>query len=179
VFLAEEFRIFCTTIVIALLSAVPVRAAQHPYLQPVAPPQQQQPASTTPAEAPVPVGILDAKKVFISNAGGELKDWFTGGPNRLYNQFYSAMKEWGRYDLVATPADADLIFEIHASGLYLSEKEEIPKFELTIYDPKTHVILWAFAERLDLALLKGHRDQNFEKAVDALLARTKELVEGH
>ncbi len=133
--------------------------------------------SEPPAKAPLPAQIQAAKKVFISNAGGELKNWFTGGPYRLYNQFYAAMKDWGRYELVSTPAEADLIFEIHASGLYLSEQEEIPKFELAIYDPRTHVVLWALAERLDLALLRGHRDENFDRGMNRLMARVKELVQ--
>lgn len=55
----------------------------------------------TPA-APVPVQIASARKVFISNAGQESSfravhdQWYSGGPNRTYNQFYAAMKDWGR-----------------------------------------------------------------------------------
>ena len=29
-----------------------------------------------------------------------------------YNEFYAAMKSWGRYELVSSPADADMVFEI-------------------------------------------------------------------
>ncbi len=157
-------QVFCLVFMIALLAA------------PLLPAGEQK----DPAPAPVPAQIQAAKKVFISNAGGELKDWFTGGPNRHYDEFYAAMKDWGHYQLVAAPADADLIFEIHATGLYLSEREEIPKFELAIYDPRTHVVLWALAERLDLAIRKGHRDANFDRAMDKLMQRVKQLVEqGH
>lgn len=28
---------------------------------------------------------------------------YSGGPDRLYNEFYAAMKSWGRYELVSTP----------------------------------------------------------------------------
>ena len=35
-----------------------------------------------------------------------------GGSNEPYNRFYAAMKSWGRYELVASPADADWVFEI-------------------------------------------------------------------
>jgi hypothetical protein len=56
--------------------------------------------------APVPPLILAAKKVFIANGGGDesLFDMpqYSGGPDRLYNEFYAAMKSWGRYELVST-----------------------------------------------------------------------------
>jgi hypothetical protein len=70
------------------------------------------------APAPAPPQIAAAQKVFISNAGGSSLDAvidetiFNGGPDRPYNQFYAARKSWGRYDLVSSPADADLVLEI-------------------------------------------------------------------
>ena len=67
--------------------------------------------------APVPEQISAAKKVFISNGGGDAvsADFFKsqGNPNKLYDEFYAAMKSWGRYELVAAPANADLVFEIN------------------------------------------------------------------
>ncbi|HZR27177.1 MAG TPA: hypothetical protein VFA71_00240 [Terriglobales bacterium] len=171
-----NLQTLCFVSAMALLSMSALRAAAQEGTTLKPPP----PSAIVASQAPLPVQIQAAKKVFISNAGGELRDWFTGGPNRHYDQFYAAMKNWGRYELVTTPADADLIFEIRATGLYLSEAEEIPKFELAIYEPKTHVVLWALAERLDLALLKGHRDENFNRAMDRLMQRVKQLVEqGH
>ena len=56
--------------------------------------------------------------MFISNAGGESFEGvidqtvFNGGPDRPYNQFYAAMKAWGRYEVLSSPPDADLVFEI-------------------------------------------------------------------
>src|SRR5262249_58085013 len=67
-------------------------------------------------KAPIPAQILSAKKVFIANAGGDESRFdapgYTGGPDRFYNEFYAGAKSWGRYELVSTPAEADLIFEI-------------------------------------------------------------------
>ncbi len=74
--------------------------------------------SKGPAPAPIPPQIGTAKKIFISNAGGESFEMilqqavFDGGPDRPYNQFYAAMKDWDRYELVSTPANADLAVEV-------------------------------------------------------------------
>ena len=66
--------------------------------------------------APIPAQILAAKKVFLANAGGDqtLPDdgQFSGGVERSYNQFYAAIKTWGRYEIVGAPGDADLLLEI-------------------------------------------------------------------
>src|SRR5882724_4612212 len=73
-------------------------------------------AQQTANPAPVPTQILAAKKVFISNAGGDELFYedplFDGGPDRAYNQFYASMKTSGRYELVGAPSDADLLLEI-------------------------------------------------------------------
>jgi hypothetical protein len=66
--------------------------------------------------APVRAQVLEGKKAFISN--GE-STGHTGIPDRAYNEFYAAMKAWGRYHLVPTPAEADLVLEVRftaASG---------------------------------------------------------------
>ena len=71
--------------------------------------------------APVPPLILAAKKVFIANGGGDesLFDMpqYSGGPDRLYNEFYASMKSWGRYELVSSPGEADLVFEVRLTVL--------------------------------------------------------------
>src|SRR5579871_6507605 len=73
----------------------------------------QQSKGITPA--PIPAQIGAAKKVFVSNAGGESfgtvmeQTVFNGGPDRPYNQFYTGLDGWHRYDLVSSPSDADIV----------------------------------------------------------------------
>src|SRR5271156_6762936 len=67
------------------------------------------------AIAPVSPLLLSAKKVFISNAGadsGLFPHPFTGDPDRAYNEFYADVVSWGRYQVVASPGEADLVFEL-------------------------------------------------------------------
>ena len=127
--------------------------------------------------APVPAQILNAKRVFIANGGTAVHAIrfveFHGGPNRPYNEFYAAMKTWGRYELVASPAEADLVLEIS----YTSEGSagDFSSLHLAIVDPKTHILLWAMNERVEGAARIGHRDDNFDRGISALAGDVKNL----
>lgn len=80
---------------------------------------QQQVDSAAAPVAPVPPAIFAEKMIFISNAGadsGLFPHPFSGSQDRLYNQFYAAMQQWGRYALVSDPDEADLVFEVRLAG---------------------------------------------------------------
>jgi hypothetical protein len=127
--------------------------------------------------APVPPRIASAKKAFISNAGeqrnpsGDL--YFSGGPDRAYNQFYAAMKDWGRYELVLDPADADLVFEIRLANVAQGVDTEL---KLVLLDPRTHVTLWTFSEHADAAGRQKTRDASFDQAISRISDDLKKLV---
>jgi hypothetical protein len=97
--------------------------------------------------------------------------------NRPYNQFYEAMKTWGRHELVSSPADADLVLEISwilsDTGLRLPV---LGQLRLVVVDPKTHVTLWNFTEYVRGAILLGSRDKNFDQAMNTIVSRMKNLV---
>jgi hypothetical protein len=145
--------------------------------------------------APIPAEILATKRIFIGNAGGEDSVTFTkgtdqtlfsGGANRAYNEFYQAMKKWGRYELASLPDNAGLLFEIQftmvpydrtaVNGEGLGSQTFDPRFRLVIRDPKTSAILWVFIEHTEWAILKGNRDKNFEDALGRLVADVQQLV---
>lgn len=140
------------------------------------PPAQAQQSKDVPP-APLPSQVYSAKKVFISNAGGDSNGLYTGGPERLYNQFYAAVKGWGRYELVASPAAADLVLEVSFRNPFIGEgmigggETQVsnynftdPHFRLVIVDPGTRVTLWTFTEHVERARLQGNRDKNFDLA---------------
>src|SRR5437899_13093295 len=66
-----------------------------------------------PSPAPLPSQIGTAKKVFVSNAGGECSPFgqngFSGGPDRFYNELSAGIKSWGRVELVGARAAAGLV----------------------------------------------------------------------
>lgn len=144
--------------------------------------------------APKPAQVLNAKKVFIGNAGGDAPFYddqlFNGGPDRTYNEFYAAVKSAGRYDLVSTPADADLLLDIRfaiptslvpaaekgvAGGIFGSAPYD-PQFRLEIRDPKTNALLWAFTEHAQWAILQSNRDKNFEQALSRIVSDLQDLT---
>jgi hypothetical protein len=138
----------------------------------------QQPAPL--AVAPVPPQLLNAKTVFISNAGadsGLFPHPFTGDPDRAYNEFYAGVESWGRYELVATPAEADLVFEVQLtapSGPSNADKSKgasdpLPMLRLVIYDRRTHYVLWALTESIASANMQKTHDHNFDEAVANLV----------
>jgi hypothetical protein len=138
-------------------------------------------APTEMPAAPVPTQIVSAKRAFIFNAGEETyfqlpKDaMYTGGPNRTYNQFYAAMKSWGRYELSYAPADADIVFEIG-----FSDRNQGPMFvsqiKLVVLDPKTHIGLWTLTKYVEPAGMAKNREKNYNIAMDALVEDLKNLA---
>jgi PEGA domain len=118
--------------------------------------------------APLPAVVATATKVFLTNGGGS---------NLAYDAFYSAMKQWGKYEIVGSPSDADIIMEL----AYRVEREGTrvwsstntndgtthvrstqivdPQLMLTIYDGKTKNSLWSEVDHRILA----RREKNREK----------------
>lgn len=102
---------------------------------------------------------------------------FDGGPPRAYNEFYAAVKTAGRYEIVGSPADAELILEI---GLAVTEVSGggggkgaywyDPQLRLAIRDPKTNVLLWAFTKHVQWALLRENRQKNFDQTMAKIIS---------
>jgi hypothetical protein len=133
----------------------------------------QQPA--TPA-VPVPVQIASGKKVFISNGGSDVSSQYSFRlyelPAQAYGPFYSAMQNWGHYELVGTPGEADLVFQIKSSTALRTPLQ----LEAAIFDARTHFLLWSVSEPVQIANRKATWLKNFNKAMDALMDDIKELA---
>ena len=144
------------------------------FLTVVLPAQEQKPLIS----APIPPQIVSAKRVFISNAGTTLASLYAfkqlGGADRPYNQFYQAMKTWGRYELAPSPAEADLVFEIRFTDPYANDGRG-PLFQLSILDTKTHFTLWAISEPIQSAAFKSNFEKNFNQGMDRFMDDIKKL----
>jgi hypothetical protein len=126
----------------------------------------------TPISAPLPAQLATATHVFLSYAA----DTTAATADQLYSGLYLGLQTWGKYQLVPTPADADLILEIHyphlLSNCSVSQGTggcvESDHLELHILDRATHTILWTVSEPN-----KGGRNKtNQDKSTAAMLAAT-------
>lgn len=155
----------------------------------------QSAASAMPAPAPIPAPILSAHTVFIGNAGMDaFADQVFGElgltDTEPYDALYAAMKSWGRYQLVDSPAGADLVFEIRSTAPFTTpDKEVVWDFQhivanstwqfqnsVAIYDGKTHFLLWTITQPIRPAALAGTWRKNILAANDNLLAQFKSLL---
>jgi hypothetical protein len=172
----NAFRLtLCQLACLALLSPIPAAAQQAPETAPAAP------------IAPVPPAIFTAKTAFVSNAGadsGLFPHPFSGDPDRAYNQFYAALQDWGRYNLVTAPDAADLVLELRLfapNGPTTANKQKgasdpLPMFRLTVIDRKSHYTLWALTESIDPANLQKTHDRNFDVALATLALDLRRLA---
>jgi hypothetical protein len=122
--------------------------------------------------APLPSQIVTAKKIFISNTGGgfDSSAW-SGGPDRIYNEFYAAMKSWGRYEFVSAPGDADLVLDVN-----VIRDSVVWQFKLEILDPKTRIVLWTQYEPIKVTVSQKTRDKNFDDTINKLVTDLKTLT---
>ncbi len=136
----------------------------------------QSPSTAPPA--PLPSQLFSAKTVFISNTTGRAAA-YPGISEFTYNEFYAALKNWGRYQIVTAPADAELVFEIrYAIALGPTNggnSGQYAEFELTICDTKTHVVLWAVSETVNPIKHKSNQEST-EQALENLVSDIKKLV---
>jgi len=164
------FRIQTTLCAVALAAVSAV--AQQPAVSP---------------QAPVPAAIRGASKLFVSNAGadsGLFPSPFSGDPNRGYNQLYAGLRANGQFQLVDDPAEADLVLELQLTapnGPSQGSKingaaNPVPMFRLVVYDRKTHSVLWALTQSIDIAFLKKTHDRNFDDALSTLLLEFESLA---
>jgi hypothetical protein len=128
--------------------------------------------------APLPAVIVNAKKIFLSNGGGS---------NLAYDAFYSKMKEWGKYQIVGSPEEADLIVELSyrvedkgtrvwsSTNTYdnttqvHSTHTTDPQLILTIYDSKTKNSLWSETDHRKLATRQKNRDKEMGNSAQRLV----------
>jgi len=110
---------------------------------------------TTPA-APVPSQIQQAQTIFLTNSGSDPN--FPIDATKAYNDIYAALQTWGRYKLVNSPDQADLVFQLkgiapitdvsgNRGGVYSITS---PAFQFTILDPKSNIALWTITSPVNV-----------------------------
>jgi len=105
------------------------------------------PAPEVPA-GPVPARIASAHNIMLTNVG--ITPRLGLDTNLLYNDIHSRLQQWGYYQLVSSPQEADLIFQLDEidprNGANVTAATDIynrtPQFRIVILDAKTGIALW-------------------------------------
>jgi len=125
--------------------------------------------------APIPSRISEARKVFISQPRGSssrpsvLDDKANMG--QMYSQIYAEMRSWGQYELTATPGEADLIF-----APYVFDGPYREWAMLTVWDAKSHQVLWTFNQPVKSAWLDSTAKNNFKDAIGLLMIEVRRVA---
>jgi len=133
-------------------------------------------------DTPVPAQIAAAHTVFLTNSGADAN--FPVDETKAFNDVYAALQSWGHYQFVTSPAQADLIFDLHdiapltdvtggRGGVYSISS---PAFQLFIVDAKTNVTLWTVTSPVDITGRSKARAQWYSLAVTNLVSRVKVLA---
>lgn len=150
-------------------------------------------APTTSPRGPVPAPIQSAQKIFIANGGMDafsLQAFEELGLNGTYayDSLYDAVKSWGNYQLVSSPADADLVLAVRFTAplvgegggwsfqrIFATTKWQF-QTQLILYDAKTHFPLWTLTQPVRPANLKSTWRKNIADADAALDGDLKSLL---
>jgi len=128
--------------------------------------------------APLPAAIVNSHTAFLSNKGGS---------DLAYDAFYQAMKGWGKFQIVGSPDNADLIVEL--SYEVLNEGTRVwsstntynnttqvhsrqiidPQLILTIYDARSKNSLWSTIDHRRLARLEKNREKEMINSAERLV----------
>ena len=141
-----------------------------------------------PVFVPPSARLAAAKSALVKNGGGS---------EIPYNVISSGMEGWGRFKLVDSSPEADIVVEVTSpeeeGGVSVGSRtrtatgrtEETTTsrnlssggIRLLVYDAKTHVALWSASEPAKGAMRQKAREDNLVQAAARLLTKFRERVE--
>jgi hypothetical protein len=173
-------RYVAPLVVVLLISGI-LLAQQKPQ----APPEQKNPAYVSPSAR-----LAAAKTAFMKNAGGS---------EIPFNVISGALEGWGRFLLVDSPEQADIVIAVispdddHPSQsgsktkLGASGRMEEPAsasrndydgpIKMVVSDAHTHLTLWAASENPKAGFRQRARDEHFVEAAQRLVTKFRERLE--
>ncbi len=152
---------------------------------------QQQTSSSSPLAplvpsqltGPPPSQIASARNIFLSSAGADTN--FPIDSARAYNDIYAQLRAWGRYQLVTSAADADLVLELHGvspiTGVYgdgtTSQSYTSPAFQLNIVDPKADRAIWTITSPV-VAYGRGKKNDHWVRVSEENVVSRLQVLAG-
>lgn len=125
-------------------------------------------SAQTPLHAPLPAQLLSAKSIFLSNAGTADNQYSTV----VYDDLYNSIAVTKHYQIVATPAEADLTIEASLNRIpdTVTNGTSYNRIfiQVVIRDPKTQALLWVITENV---AGNAFRSKTFEKILGTTVAK--------
>lgn len=173
-------RCVAPLVVVVLISGILLAQEKPP-----APPEQKNPAYVSPSAR-----LAAAKTVFVKN---------NGGSEIPFNVISGGMEGWGRFLLVDSPTQADIVIDVTspdddhtsqdtsktkvgASGRMdgsaaASRNVYEGPIKMVVSDAHTHLTLWAASEAPKGAFRQRARDEHLVEAAQRLMTRFRERLE--
>lgn len=140
-------------------------------------------SAQTPPTVPVPSQFATAKTAFLASGGAPAGSSHEKQiVSMLYSSVYQALASAHLYQMTATPSQADLSM-IVSLGAFTTDVTNGSSFEynflrLSVYDTRTHALLW----NVDEPLAGAFREKTFQKNIDTtsskVMADLKTLSSG-
>ncbi len=164
-----------------VLALVPVCLAQAP---PATEPAPSRPVFVSPAAR-----LAAAKTAFLRNAGGG---------EVPFNVVSSGLEGWGRFRLVDSPSDADIVIEVTSPEDETTSKSSRTRvsasgrvedtttatrdlssdaIKLTVRDARTHIVLWSASDRPKGGWHQRTRDDHLVESAARLVRMFRERLE--
>ena len=141
--------------------------------------------------APLPSAVVQAKKAFLLN-GQTSSQYLTKNGNALaFDTLYADMRTWGKFDLVDSPANADIVIELQyrpysagsrSFGVYNPSSDTVQThavdrfgadFALVVYDARSKDQLWTVTDPPGAARTVKNQQKEVIKSIDRLVDRIK------
>jgi hypothetical protein len=173
--------VLCSAVLLSRLLLPPIALAQEKTTRKRIP------------EAPLPAALVNAKKVFLLNGQTTSQGLTKNGNALAFDALYDDMKGWGKYELVDSPKDADIVMELqyrpHSEGsrsfgaynprthTAQSDSVEIPSADfaivLLLHDAKSKEQLWSVSDACGVARLVKNQQKEVIKSIGRLVERLK------
>ena len=144
--------------------------------------------------APLPAAVVHARKAFLLN-GQTSGQYLTKNGNILaFDTLYTDMKRWGKYELVDSPTEADIVVELQyrpysegsrSFGVYNPSTRTVQTrsvdqfgadFALVIYEAKSKEQLWSASDEPGAARLVKNQQKEVIKSIDRLVEGLKSRI---
>ena len=161
-----------------------------PLLTPVALGQNKLSRKDVP-QAPLPAAIVHARKMFLLNGQTTGQDLTKNGNILAFDTLYADVKSWGKYELVDSPKDADIVIELQyrpysegsrSFGVYNPSSNTVQTrsvtvagadFALVIYQATSKEQLWSVSDACGFARLVKNQQKEVIKSIGRLVEGLK------